>query len=215
MKATFLVLFALTLFAPPHINAQVFFIDAETASYIDAAAYSPANSSILFFADNAVMIYDITTEKLIEPEWYQVGDMKTIDAAVSWSDDEVLLFHGPTYDIFNVSQAELSSRNQDWPGLPNSWNSELDAAVRWSEDEIMFFYNNEYVVYSFIAEDYMSYDYFSTWDGFPELWESGLEAVFNIQGQIYFLNDGDAAMFSMEEGTFYAPSPIGYTKTAE
>lgn len=211
LKSLFFVLFCTMLTS---IQAQVFFIDSETASYIDAAAYSPSNGSILFFSGNAVMIYDIAADKLVEPAWYELDGIEPVSAALSWGDNEILLFHGSNYSTFDVSTAEITSRDNEWYGLPESWENHIDAVVRWSEDELMFFNNTEYVIYSFSEEDYVDYDVFTTWEGYPLLWETNLEAVFNIQGEIYFLNDGDASMFSMEEGIFYAPAPIGFDEPA-
>ena len=194
------------------IKAQAFFIDSETASYIDAAAFSPGNNVVLFFSGSAIMIYDVASDTLVESEWYELGDIMNVESAVSWDDDLVLLFNGTSYQTFEVSSVSFTTEPAEWSGLPEEWEGVLDAAVRWSEDEVMFFKDGEYVLYSFSEDAYVMYESYVDWEGFPEHWDTGLEAVLNIGGDIYFLNDGEVVLYSKEDLIFYQSSTIGFNR---
>lgn len=195
-------------------EGQVFLIDAKNAEYIAAAAYAPATNSVLFFSGSAMAPYDLSSTEPVSLTWYDLGDIADIDAAIGWSDSTVLIFSGNSYRTFDVLTGSTSAELLEWPGLPNGWNDSLDAAVRWSEDEVMFFWKDEFLIYDFTEEAYTVHDRMSSWDGYPEHWTTPLEAAMNISGEIYFLNDGEAVLYSTNEQKFFIPSPIGIADAA-
>jgi len=193
--------------------AQIFLIDAKDAQYIDACAYAPVTNSVLFFSGSAMAAYDLTTSERASLTWYDLGKIESIDAAISWSDSTMLIFSGSYYRTFDVLTGGVSTERLEWTGLPEEWGGSLDAAVRWSEEEVIFFKDDEYLVYNFAEEAYTERDRFTSWEGFPASWTMPLEAAFNVHGDIYFLNDGEAVLYSTEEGRFFQPSPIGIADT--
>ncbi|PLX00257.1 MAG: hypothetical protein C0593_01370 [Marinilabiliales bacterium] len=190
--------------------AQVLYIDSENASFINAAAFSPANDVICFFSGSAIMLYDINKSEIDETTWYKLKGFDDIQAAVTWTNDQILLFEKDSFRIFEVNTATFVGEKQRWSGLPEEWQNTIDAAVRWSEDEVMFFRNDDYLIYSFFEENYTVRGKCSEWDGWESRWESGLDAVFTIDGEFFFLNEGGALQFSLQDGLFYETTSIGF-----
>jgi|JI7StandDraft_1071085.scaffolds.fasta_scaffold03100_4 hypothetical protein len=193
--------------------AQIFLIDAKDAQYIDASAYAPMTNSVLFFSGSAMAAYDLSTSERVSLTWYDLGKIEPINAAISWSDSTMLIFSGSYYRTFDVLTGGVSAERLEWPGLPEEWGGSLDAAVRWSEEEVIFFKDDEYLVYDFVEEAYTERDRFTSWEGFPAGWTMPLETAFNVQGDIYLLNDGEAVLYSTTEDRFFLPSPIGIADT--
>jgi hypothetical protein len=70
---------------------QLFFLDTLTAQSITAATYDPVKKTVLFFSGNNVFFYPFGSQKQVIPEWYNIAEMKTIDAALNW-DGEIPCF---------------------------------------------------------------------------------------------------------------------------
>lgn len=204
-------LFSFFFFFTSLINAQFIEVSKETASLINAATYSQKYNSILFFSGSSIMIYDINTKVLQDKKWYTISeDTNSISSALLWSDDEILIFNDIGYRIFNIEKASFISENIQWLGLPKDWENKIDATVRWDTDTVMFLKDDSFILYSFKEEKYVDKGNLSLWEGWPENWRSSVEATFNINGDIYFFNDGEVISFSVIEKAFSSPIKIGY-----
>lgn len=187
---------------------QLLNINSETASFIDATTFNPKNNVLLLFSGSSLMLYDVNSDEMVKPKWFQLDGFKKIEAAFMWSDEQVLIFESNQYRIFNVSTAQFLSKKQEWLGLPEEWKGEFDAAVRWDEDNVMFCKDDKYLIYNFKESKYTIYDYLTSWEGWPEQWNKSIEAIFSFGDSIYFLNDGKAIEYSKSKGAFFSEIKI-------
>ncbi|MCA0154449.1 hypothetical protein LBV24_14555 [Winogradskyella sp. 2Y89] len=190
--------------------AQLLYIDAETATFIDATTYNAKNNALLIFSGGSLMLYDINSDEIIEPRWFRLEGFSKIEAAIKWSENQVLIFESDQFRIMDVNTAEFLTKKEKWLGFPEEWNNNFDAAVRWDENNILFSKDDTFLIYNFIESEYTVYDYFSTWEGWPESWNTKLEAIFSFGDSIYFLNDGEVIEYSKIDSTFGAPIEIGF-----
>jgi hypothetical protein len=188
---------------------QLFFLDTLTAQSITAATYDPVKKTLLFFSGNNVFFYPFGSQKQVIPEWYNLAEMATVDAAVNWDGENTLFFERSSYRMFLNSTGTLVSALTPWPGLPAEWNGNLDGAVDWNEDLIFFFYNQEYLVYSKSGQNFVDRNNITQWEGWPQHWYDGIDDAFNPgDGFIYFIRAGEIMPYSIADRGFLNPRII-------
>lgn len=210
-----LLMLSISLFVGTSAAAQALYITNVDASYINATAYSPDYQTLFLCSGNAISIYDINADTVSRLDWYDLGTEMNITGALSWSTDTLLLFDGVDYIVFNIALGQVEGEKAIWGGLPVSWNDSISGVVRWSSEEVMFFHRNEYVLYSFVEGNYLQYDYYDLWEGWPAELQVAVNAAFNIEGSIYFLLGGAIVRYDILEQVFYAPTAIGFASADE
>jgi hypothetical protein len=188
---------------------QDFKFDHTTAKSISATTFLAGYQSGAFYNGTNGFFYDNTSATEIQPDWFDL-DPVDVTAALSWDDDNVLLFSGSNYVIYTISEATLGSEWNLWPGLPDTWNDQLDAATRWSENLLFFFQGNAFLVYDITEEAYMQTGLLTDWEGWPATWTDGVDAAQNLNdGFIYFFNQGQVMHYNLQDATFSSPKNIG------
>jgi len=204
----YLFIFLIT-FSFKGISQPLFFLDNKVAEIISAATFDFSKKQVLFFSGNELFFYPFGTEQTVQPQWYKLEGMATVDAAVSWDEKTALLFSGSSYKMFDIGSGTLAAEYTLWPGFPPEWNNQLDAAVRWDEQLIMFFLNNEFLLYNLKEQKYVDRNNIANWQGWPAHWVDGIDDAFNAgDGFIYFLRAGEMMPYSMEAKAFLSPRQI-------
>ena len=206
IRYLFVLLFTFSL---KGIAQPLFFLDNKVAEIISAATFDFSKKQVLFFSGNELFFYPFGTDQTVQPQWYKLEGMATVDAAVSWGEKTALLFSGSSYKMFDIGSGTLAADYTLWPGFPPEWNNQLDGAVRWDEQLIMFFLNNEYLLYNIKEQKYIDRNNIANWQGWPAHWVDGVDDAFNAgDGFIYFLRAGEMMPYSMEAKAFLSPRQI-------
>lgn len=124
---------------------------------IDAAAVWP-NGKAYFFKGDKYVRYDIKEEKAdagyplpIAGNWPGLPDSFTvgIDAVVVWpTNGKAYFFSGDKYVRYDIADDKADSGypkliKRNWPGLPNSFASEIDAVVAWPTNGKAYFFKGD------------------------------------------------------------------------
>lgn len=190
-------------------NAQ-WNIDNDMGAYLDATAFSSSQESMILFSGAAFQYVS-----LVEEQTYPISALTTINnfpdswdhvqAAVSWGPDQLLLFQGKEYVVFDPVKNSCSAIST-WGGWPVEWQGQVDAAVQWDENKIMFFLADDYVLFDMQTQSYSEPDLIINWEGWPANWNDGISSALNIRdGFIYFFRNAEFLAFDLEKNSFVGP----------
>jgi len=125
--------------------------------------------------------------------WYRPAPR--IDDVVMWDNGKAYMFHGSGYIRYDVAGDRMDAGyplpiDGNWPGLVDSFASNIDAVVMWDNGKAYVFAGNQYVRYD-VAADSADAGYplliAGPWRGFPSAFEASIDAgVIWPNGKAYF-----------------------------
>lgn len=178
-------------------------LDSNISNGLSASVYLPNEEVAAFINQTTISYIPVKGGETVAMNINDYGNLpenfSSITAAVKWDKNNIMLFNGITYVMFNTSKPSIKPFG-DFPNLPSSWGAKISAAVEWDASRILFFNENEYVVYNKEDNSISEIENIDSWQG----WElNGVDAVTNINdGYLYFFKSNKYQKLNLATQTF-------------